>query len=214
MARAASSWHRSESERAHPRRCSPGYSRVAAWTTCTCATPKLGASWRASRRLALRPFSDPVARSRSQSCRAVGRIGELAAAERETAAADAFRKPGLQALELRDALVDTRGPASREARPVPPGRRALRRQLGELCADLLERQADPLGEDDERDAPQRRPREAPVPGARALGLDEAALLVEAQRRSGDAAAARNLLNGQQVVHGASLAHPALDFKFT
>src|SRR5205814_2344248 len=104
------------------------------------------------------------------------------------------------AFELRDALVDTRGPASREARPVPPGRRALRRQLGELCADLLERQADPLGEDYERDAPQRRARKAPVPGARALGLDEAALLVEAQRRGGDAAAARNLLNGQQVLH--------------
>ena len=44
--------------------------------------------------------------------------------------------------------------------------------------------------------------------------DEPALLVEAQGGGRHAAAAGDLLNGEDVVHAASLAQPGLDFKFT
>src|SRR5438128_5925075 len=80
IAGAGDSWCRSGSPGARRRKCLHGYSRPAARTMRTCATPRPAASWRAWT-LALRPFRDPVARSRSQSCRAVRRIGELAAAE-------------------------------------------------------------------------------------------------------------------------------------
>ena len=50
--------------------------------------------------------------------------------------------------------------------------------------------------------------------AGALRADEPALLVEAQGGGRHAAAAGNLLNGEDVVHAASLAQPGLDFKFT
>ena len=95
------------------------------------------------------------------------------------------------------------GPALREPRPVALVRRAVGRQLGELLADLLEGQPDPLGEDDEGDPAEDRARVAAVARAGALGADQAALLVEAQGRGGDAAAARNLADREQLLHGRS-----------
>ena len=91
-------------------------------------------------------------------------------------------------------------PALRQARPVAPRGRAVGRQLGQLLADLVERQADPLGEDDEGDPAQHGPRVAAVARAGPLRADQVALLVEAQRRGGDAAAARHLADGQQLGH--------------
>jgi hypothetical protein len=91
---------------------------------------------------------------------------------------------------------------------------AIGRQLGELLADLLERQADPLREDDEGDAPQHRARVAAVPRTGALGVDQAALLVEAQRGGRDAAAPRHLTDRQQVGHGRRTSRIVLDFKLT
>ena len=73
-------------------------------------------------------------------------------------------------------------------------------KLGELLADVLERQADLLGENDEGDTAQHRPWIAAMTGARPLRRNEAALLVEAQRRGGDAAAPRNLVDGQHGLH--------------
>ena len=59
---------------------------------------------------------------------------------------------------MRSSIRDVHALDSRDqSRPV--GARS-RRQLGELGADLLERQADPLGEDDERDPPQHRARDS------------------------------------------------------
>ena len=78
--------------------------------------------------------------------------------------------------------------------------RVVGRELGELGADLVERQADPLGEDDERDPPQHGARIAAVARAGALGRDQAALLVEAERRGRHAAAPRDLADGEEVGH--------------
>ena len=50
--------------------------------------------------------ADPVARAGSQAGGAVVGICELAAVEREAAAADAFRQPQLQALQFGDPVVD------------------------------------------------------------------------------------------------------------
>src|SRR5918999_1097817 len=93
-----------------------------------------------------RTVADPIARARPGAARAVPRVGELAAVEREAPAANALGESVLEALELGDALVDARAPTARQPRPVAPRRRAVGRQLGELCPDLLERQPDALGE--------------------------------------------------------------------
>ena len=53
---------------------------------------------------------------------------------------------------------------------------------------------------------------AAVAGAGALGRDQPALLVEAERRGGDAAAPRHLADRQQVGHPANTL--GLDFKLT
>ena len=111
------------------------------------------------------PVSDPVARARSQAGGAVAGVGELAAVEREAAAADAFGQAALEALELGDARVDPRRPRGREPGPVGPVGRLVGRELGQLGGDLVERQADALGEDDEGDAAEDRPRVAPMAGA-------------------------------------------------
>jgi hypothetical protein len=47
-----------------------------------------------------------------------------------------------------------------------------------------------------------------------LGRDQAALLVEAERRRGDAAPFRDLADREQVGHLRTVARFRLDFKFT
>jgi hypothetical protein len=88
-----------------------------------------------------RAVADPVSRPRPEPRRPVLGVGQLAAVERQAPAPDALRQPELDALELCDLGVDASGPAAREARPVAAGRRAVRRQLGELRADLVEGQS-------------------------------------------------------------------------
>src|SRR4051794_33015279 len=104
----------------------------------------------------------PVPRPRTVSRGAVARVGQLAAAEREAAAADALGQPLAQALELGYARVDAGGPRTGELRPVRAGRRAVLGQLRELRAHFVEGQPDPLREHDEGDPPDHRALVAPV----------------------------------------------------
>ena len=71
-------------------------------------------------------IADPVARARAGTTRAVPGVGELAAVQREAAAADALREPGAQPLELGDPLVDPGRPAVRQPRPVAACGRSVR----------------------------------------------------------------------------------------
>ena len=57
----------------------------------------------------------------------------------------------------------------------------MSRQLGELVANFLERQADPLREDDKGDPSDHGAWVSAMSGIVALGLDEPLVLVEAQR---------------------------------
>src|SRR4029079_96539 len=143
---------------------------------------------------------DPVARAGPEARGVVARVRQLAAVEREAAAADALRQPELEALELGDPLVDPRLPRRGEPRPVAPAGSVVRRELGQLVSDLVEGHAEALGEDDERDPAQHGAWIAPMPGARALRGDETALLVEPQRGRGDAAATGDFADRQDVGH--------------
>ncbi len=145
--------------------------------------------------------ADPVARAGPQVRGPVAWVREPTAVQRQAAAADALRQPDPKALELGDALVDALGPLARQPRPVSAAGRPVRRQLGELGADLAQRQPDPLGEDDEGDPSQYRARVAPVTRAGALRGDQPPLLVEAQGGGRDAAAAGSLADGEQILHG-------------
>src|SRR3954451_9859601 len=144
--------------------------------------------------------ADPVPRAGAEDGGAVAGVGEPAPVEREAAAADALGQAAPEAAELSDAVVDARAPGLREPVPVAPRGRAVGRQLGELVRDLIERQADLLGEDDERDAAEHRARVAAVAGSGALRGDEPALLVEAQRRRRHAAALRHLADRHELRH--------------
>src|SRR5919106_2607905 len=95
--------------------------------------------------------ADPIARPRAKAGCLVAGVGKPASVEREAAAPDAFGEPELEAFELGDAPIDPRRPRPGETRPVAAARGAVRRQSGEFGVDLIERQPDPLGEDDERD---------------------------------------------------------------
>ncbi len=78
---------------------------VVVW--CSCVRGRPSSDDRASARP---PVADPVAWARAETGGAVAGVGELAAVEREAAAADAFGEAELEALELGDALVDPRRP--------------------------------------------------------------------------------------------------------
>ena len=112
--------------------------------------------------------------------------------------------------ELGDPLVDPR----RSSRSTAATSRARvgARSGGSLASSApisSSVEPDALGEDDERDPAQHRPRVAAVAGADALRGDQAALLVEAQGGGGDAAAARHLADREQVDIAVSEARPRL-----
>ena len=143
-------------------------------------------------------IADPVARAGSERrCPVVG-VGQSAAVQRKTAAPDAFGESGLQSLKLGDPLIDSRRPACRKPCPIASARRPVGGQLLKLRGDLIQGQPDVLGEDDERDASQHVSPEAAMPRARAFGLDQASLVVEPKCRGGNAAASRNLADGEQL----------------
>ena len=119
-----------------------------------------------------------------------------AALEREAAAADAAGDAALEALELGDPLVDARLPGAPHQGPRAAVRRLPARELPEELGDLVQGEPDLLREHDERDPPQHATRIASVPRARTDRLHEAALLVIAERRRGDAAAPGDLSDGQ------------------
>src|SRR5690606_36414691 len=113
---------------------------------------------------------------------------------------DAFIETVAQGLQLRVALVDAALPGLRQLRPVRRGRHFVARQLAQLARDVLQTQSDSLCENDESDPAQRRARIAPMPGRIALGVNEPHLLVEAQRRGGNAAALGKLADRELLVH--------------
>src|SRR5262249_2907424 len=132
--------------------------------------------WISGRSLLTYPISGTGTRAGSP----VVRIRQLAAVERKTPATDALGEPALEAFELFDAGVDPLPPPFREPLPVAPPWHTLAGKFVQLGSDLLQGQADPLGEDDEGDPAQDRARVAAVAGAGALGGDQATLFVEAQ----------------------------------
>src|SRR4029453_12767529 len=93
--------------------------------------------------------SEPVARTGAGPAGAIGRIREFAFVDRQTSATDALGQPSLEPLKLGNPLIDPFGPLAREAGPVLSRRHPIGRKLGELRADLIERQPDALREDDE-----------------------------------------------------------------
>jgi hypothetical protein len=151
-----------------------------------------------------RPDSaEPIPRPGPPASGAIGRIGKLAFVDRKASASNAFREPRPETLELSDPLIDPFRPFAGETRPVSASGNAIGWKFGELRADFVERQPDPLREHDERDSAQHRPGVAAIAGASPLRRNEAPLLVKAQGRGCDPATPRNLADGQHRIHAES-----------
>src|SRR5262249_11113110 len=133
--------------------------------------------------------SHPVPWTRAQTPRSVAGVGVLTAIEREAPTPDALGEPDPKPLELGDPLVDPGGPLAGQARPVATSRRMGIGKLRQLGADLLEREPDPLGKDDERDPPENSPRVAAAAGAGPVGSDQSLRFVEPKGGRRDAAPA-------------------------
>lgn len=159
-------------------------------------------------------FGDPVAGAGPEGGGAVARVGEAALVEREAAATDAVHESAAEAFELGDLLVDAGGPAGGELGPVGAFGGVVAGELVEFFGDFVEGETDALGEDDEGDATEDGAREAAMPGACALGADEASILIEAERGGGDAGAAGDLGDGEEIGHEGKLTRERVDFKLT
>jgi hypothetical protein len=131
----------------------------------------------------------PITGPGSRATGSISWIRKLAPVDRKATTSDASGEPGLEALELADPLINASHPFARKARPVASGRDPFGGKFREFSADFLKGEADPLREDDECHPAQHCSGKAAMPGARSLGRDEAALLVEAQCRGCNAAAA-------------------------
>src|SRR5262249_8623369 len=154
----------------------------------------------------------PVARTRTATSRPVAGIGELTAIQRQAAAADALGERRLEPLQLDDAGADPLRPLRREFGPVRTVGHAIPRKSYKLGPELVERQADPLRKDDERDAPNDRTRIAAVAGVVAFRVNQALIFIETQRRRRRPAAPGHLADCQDPVHEASVSKKGLDFK--
>src|SRR6266542_2697059 len=142
-------------------------------------------------------------------------VGEVAAVDRQAAASHAVGEVVAELLEMTDARVQLGLPASRQLFPVVAGRRAAIRQLGEGGADVGQRDADALGDADQRHAPV-----APLVARGAAAGDQLLPFVEMQRRDGHPTARGELPDRQLrlvpgwLVHAAWLpARPQLWFRF-
>lgn len=114
------------------------------------------------------------------------RIEDVAALERLAAAADAHRQAITNGLEHTNLLVEPRPPGLGEQLPLLLARRSICGQRLETVSYLAQREANLLGRSDEGDSSQDI---APVPSLPAQGAgrrDQPAILVEPQRRCGDA----------------------------
>lgn len=163
--------------------------------------------------------AEPKPRARPEASRPVHRIQDRTALHRQTAATDAVHEALLESLKLGDALVDARSPPACEASPVLIRGDAVDGELVELCADLLQGEADALREDDERDAACGRARVAPVTRGVAAGVNQPARFVIPQRRRRDACTLGELPDGEELewslprFHlGKTIAKIPLDFK--
>ena len=114
-------------------------------------------------------------------------VQQLALVDREAAAADAGGQALAQGLQGLDACVEVVTPAARQALPVAPARRSARRQARECGADLDERDAGGSACLDERDPAKNGSVVAALVAVRPGRGDQAATLVEAQRRGRDPA---------------------------
>src|SRR5690606_15800382 len=130
---------------------------------------------------------------------AVVGVEHAADVEREAAAADAGVEVVAEALEERDALVEERAPAGGE--PFPLARRggAFLGEGGERGADVVEGEADTLRGLDEGEAAEDVATVAALVAGVAGGGDQTAVLVEAQRRGGEAGARGGLADREEVV---------------
>ena len=113
-------------------------------------------------------------------------------------------------------VVDRSEPSSRStAATSHGGRGAVAGSLASSSPISSRSEADALGEDDEGDTPQHRSGIAPVARAGPLGADQAAILVETQRRGRDSASPRDLA---EIVSSSARSRRkakfGLDFKFT
>src|SRR5690606_25576260 len=116
----------------------------------------------------------------------------------KAAAADAAVQLVAQALQPPDPGVQVAPPLPRQALPVGPGRDPVLRQGRQGLADLCQRHPGALRHLDQRHPPQHRARVAALVAGVAGAADQAARLVEMQRRHGDAAARGNLAHAQPV----------------
>src|SRR5437868_4149217 len=86
-------------------------------TVLFCAGPRtrpLVSPLRGASHYRLKLSPEPVTRPWPRPAGPVGGVGQRAAVDRQAAAADAGRQALAQALEFRDALVDTFGPFARQ----------------------------------------------------------------------------------------------------
>src|SRR5690606_38927799 len=128
-------------------------------------------------------------------------VEQAAGPQRQAAAADAAVEAVAQALDEGDLLVEAGAPGARDAGPVVLGGGARVGQLGQGVADLVEGQAHPLGDPDERDPAQHVALVAALVAGGAGRRDEPLGLVVAQGGGGHARAFAHRADAQGVVHG-------------
>jgi hypothetical protein len=128
-------------------------------------------------------------------------VVQLAPLQAEAAAADAFVELGPRAREQLDLLVDLCPHPLADVAPVARRRRATVGQQRKLLLDLPQRQAEPLGDEDEAHAANVGAQEATLVSLRPQRVDQPLVLVEANGGHRDARARRQRPDRNDIVLG-------------
>ena len=140
-------------------------------------------------------------RAGAEAGEAVARIVELAGLQRQATATDTAVQPPAHPGQFVDLLVEPVLQPGADTRPVGLGRRAPVGQGGQGIADLADRQAQLLGDQDEGDAPHIGAFETALPASIPAWLDQALVLVKTDRRDRNAGAFSQLSDGQGIGGG-------------
>ena len=113
--------------------------------------------------------------------------------QRQAATTDALGEAGPQPLEFGQPRIDPLRPRAGKPGPLRP-LRDIAREFGQFRSDFVERQADVLGKDDERNATNHGPMVSAMASRGPLRANKSSRLVEPERRRGDPGPPRHLSN--------------------
>ncbi len=143
--------------------------------------------------------SEEIPRTAAEANGHIFGVVDRALVERKTTATNTAVEFVPQQRELGDLVVEPSAPTGRDSGPVALGWCPVARKTFENFANVSERSTNPLSRKDERDPTDRVTPKSPLTAAGSSRSDKALLVIETDRRWGNATSRRDLANRENII---------------